>query len=366
MVATLRVVLDLAPTDLREPTRELARALAATAPRGCDVRGVVASGGAQEAQDAVPALAEVHSSPLPRRELATALQLGAPTGIGGGMIHSPSLFAPLVRHDRVHEGDQTVVTLWDLRAWEAPGESGRGAVSWQRGMLKRAVRHADAVVVPTHGFAARLLEIAPKLGDRIRVIAGAAPAGFAVPRDEIGRRRELGLPDGFVLVSGTAADSDGLADAFSAVAASGVEVPVVVIDAGEGEEPAIADLAAASGVREGVVHVRGSLEAADRGAVLGGAVAHLAPSRRSAFPWRLVEALSVGVPVVAADSVVLRDVVLDGGVLYESTDAAAAGLAAALGSSAAVERLSVLAADRGRAFSWRDAAVRVWELHAEL
>lgn len=366
MVATLRVLLDFAPVELREPTVQLARALVSTAPRGCDVRGVVASGVSQEAQDAVPGLADVHVSPIPRRELATALQLGAPAGIGGGMLHSASLFAPLVRHDRVHDNDQTVVTVWDLRAWEVPGELSRGAASWQRGMLKRAVRHADAVVVPTHAHAARLAEIAPKLGDRVRVIAGAAPAGFAVPRDEIGRRRELGLPDGFVLVSGSPAVSDGLADAFAAVAASGIDVPVVVIDAAEGEEPAIVDLASGSGLREGVVHVRGLLDAADRGAVLGGAVAFIAPAHRTAFPWRLVEALAAGVPVVAFGSSVHADVLLDGGVLFDDVDAAAAGLSHALGTSAAAERLGVLAADRGRAFSWRDAATRVWELHAEL
>jgi hypothetical protein len=37
-----------------------------------------------------------------------------------------------------------------------------------------------------------------------------------------------------------------------------------------------------------------------------------------------------------------------------------------LGSTAAADRLAVLAADRGRAFSWREAADRVWQLHAEL
>jgi hypothetical protein len=30
------------------------------------------------------------------------------------------------------------------------------------------------------------------------------------------------------------------------------------------------------------------------------------------------------------------------------------------------ERLSVLASDRARAFSWRDSAERVWQLHADL
>lgn len=367
MVATLRVVLDgPSEPDLLIAARQLARALVATTPRGCEVEGIVPAGDGDLARDDVPGLSDIFTSRLPRRELATALQLGAPSGIGGGLIHAPTLFAPLVRHDRVHSGDQTVVTLWDLRAWEAPDELGRGAVSWQKSMLKRAVKHADAVVVPTHAHAERLSEIAPKLGDRIRVIAGAAPHGFAVPRDEIGRRRDLGLPEGFVLVSGGVASSDGLADAFAAVAASGVELPVVIIDAGEGEEPAIADLASAAGIREGSVHVRGALEDADRAAVLGASVAYLTASSRTTFPWRIVEALALGVPIIAEDTAVHREVIVDGGLLVSGADAAGAALAEALGSSVAAERLGVLAADRGRAFAWRDAANRVWELHAEL
>jgi hypothetical protein len=69
--------------------------------------------------------------------------------------------APLVKHDRVHDNDQTVVTMWDLSAWERAGEMPRTAVTWHRAMLKRAVKHADAVVVPTHAMAHHLAEIAP-------------------------------------------------------------------------------------------------------------------------------------------------------------------------------------------------------------
>jgi len=60
-------------------------------------------------------------------------------------------------------------------------------------------------------------------------------------------------------------------------------------------------------------------------------------------------------------------VIVDGGMLVDAeVDALAEALGRALGSTADVERLSVLAADRGRAFSWREAADRVWQLHAEL
>ncbi|GAA5205814.1 glycosyltransferase [Microbacterium kyungheense] len=376
MVATLRVVLDqlVAPTEpeLAEASRELARALVVGAPAGCEVEAIAPSGGAETAFDAVGGLAGVRRTALPRRELAAALQLGVGTGIGGGMIHSPSLFAPLVRHDRVHDHDQTVVTVWDLRPWELSAELPRGVAAWHKAMLKRAVKHADAVVAPTHSLAARLLEIAPGLGDRVRVIAGAAPSGFTVPMDEVGRRRELGLPEGFVLIAAGALASEGLDAGFAAIAASGVDLPLVVLDVEDGHEPAVAELASAAGIPERRLHVRGVLPVADRAAVFGGAVALVAPSRRAAFPWRVVDALALGVPVIAASSAVHDEVVFDGGVLVSGADAAslASGmgdaLASALGSTAAADRLGVLAGDRGRAFSWREAADKVWALHAEL
>lgn len=373
MVATLRVVLDqlVAPTDsdVAEASRELARALVMGAPSGCEVEAIVPSGGAE--LEGVQGLAGVRRAGLPRRELATALQLGVGTGIGGGMIHSPSLFAPLVRHDRVHDNDQTVVTVWDLRPWEAPDELPRGVAAWHRAMLKRAAKHADAIVVPTHSLSLRLAEIAPKLKDRIRVIAGASPLGFAVPTDEVGRRRELDLPEGFVLLAGGPMPSEGLSTGLAAVAASGTDLPVVVIDVEDGHEPAVTDIGAAAGIAEHRLHVRGRLSAADRAAVYGAAVAFVAPSRRAGFPWRLVDALTLGVPVIAADSAVHREIIVDGGVLVEGADAALAAalgeaLRDALGSTAAADRLAVLSGDRGRSFSWREAADKVWLLHAEI
>ncbi len=374
MTAILRVMLDqvASPTDadLAVAARDLTRALIAVAPDGCAVEGVAPSGGAGD-PSAIPGLVDVRRTTLARRELATALQMGVATGIGGGMIHAPTLMAPLVRHDRVHDHDQTVVTVWDLRPWEAPAELPKPVVAWHRAMLKRAAKHADAVVVPTHAIGERLSGLA-RLGGRVRVIAGAPAIDLAVPRDAVGRRRSLGLPVGFVLLAGGPMPSDALAVGFRAVAASGIDIPIVVIDVAEGLEPAVAELAVAAGIPERRVHVRGVLDTHDRGAVFGAALALLAPSRRSAFPWRVVDALALGVPVVASASAVHSDVVVDGGMLVESADAdrlaegMGSALAEALATTKAAERWAVLAGDRGRVFSWHSAAERVWQLHADL
>jgi glycosyltransferase involved in cell wall biosynthesis len=370
MPATLRVVLDqlaVRPAgQLAEVSREVARALVRTAPNGCEVVGIVPAlpGGEVAAIRAeVPGVADVERAPLPRRELLAAWQLGIVSGIGRGLIHSPTVAAPLVKHDPVNDNDQTVLTLWDLAAWEHPDSLGRSAVALHKGMLKRAVRHADAVVVPTHAHAERLAGIA-RLGGRVRVIAGAAPAGFAVPSDDVGRRRLLDLPAEYLLVS---AGATGIDEAFEAIARAVPDAAVVVVDVAEGDEAVLVERGAAAGIREAHIHPRGALNAGDRAAALAGATAFVTPATDTAFPWRLVEALAIGVPVVAADSAVHRQVLVDGGSL---ADGGAEGLAEALrrtvSSDADRRRFAVLAADRGRAFSWTGHAERVWQLHADL
>lgn len=357
MGVQLRVVLDqlaqVIEPDIAAASSNLTAGLIATAPSGCGVDAIVPAG-------AVPRLAglgEVRTMSLARRELAASWQFGIAPGVGGGMIHSPTLMAPLIKHDRVHDSDQIVVTLWDLNAWEAPETMVKPAVSWQRGMLRRAVKHADALVVPSHAFIDRVAEFG-RFGDRVRVIAGAAPNGFRVPQDAANRRADLLLPEAYIVITG---EPGSIEQGFRAAAAAGLDA--VVVDAAEGAEPRLAEIASAAGLPERRVHVRGALEISDRAAALAGARVYVATSALTAWPWRAIEALTLGVPVVAVDSGVHHDALADGAALVAAEDIPDA-VVDATGAGAA--RLRVLAGDRAKAFSWQSAAERVWALHAEL
>ena len=87
------------------------------------------------------------------------------------------------------------------------------------------------------------------------------------------------------------------------------------------------------------------------------------PLDRRNLAWRAAEALAVGVPVIALDTPVLRELVGDGGVVAAAGDLAAAvdGVIAAQSAT-----LRTLAGDRGRTFSWLSAADKVWQLHADM
>ncbi|GAB6857035.1 glycosyltransferase [Microbacterium xylanilyticum] len=356
-MAVLRVVLDqendVVDPDQADAARSLVLALAATSPPKCEIEAIVPSGG----DGVVDGADTVHRLALPRRELGVAWQLGMVAGVGGGMIHAPSLFAPLAKHDRINDYDQTVVTVWDLRPWTAPEQLPRASVLWQRGMLKRAARHADAVVVPTHAMADQLTDLGA-FGDRVRVIPGAAAEGFAIPLDGAERRDALGAPARYLVATGSA---DTLEPVFAAAAA--VDADVFVLDAPDGAAPSIAEVAVAVGLEAPRVHITARLDTPDRAALLAGAVAFTAADGSAAWPWRMIEALTLGVPVIAADSRVHHDVLAEGGLLV-TADGFAAAVRDAAGEGA--RRLSVLAADRSRAYSWTGSAERVWTLHAEL
>lgn len=360
MTTTLRVVLDPPAAAAGGVPGELARALVAAAPAGCEVAAVVPAG---EPVAEVPGLAGVTRTRLSRAALATAWRTAAMPRLGG-MVHSTTLLAPLGRHDRAHDHDQTVVTLWDLRAWDTPHELPRGEAAWQHAMLRRAVRHADGIVVPTHAMAIRLAELAP-LGDRIRVIAGAAPDGFAAPQDAAGRLRALGVDAECIVVLGGDGASAGVPAGLAAAAAARRARPesaVVLLDAPAGLD--VPAEAAAVGLERVIVPT--GLDRGDRAALLAPAALVIAPSVQPTFPWRVLEALAVGAPIVAAASPAHDEVVLDGAVLAgdaaELTDAAVS----VAGDPGATARLRVLAQDRARAFSWRGAAERIWQLHADL
>lgn len=359
MTTTLRVALDqlVSPTDpdLAMASRELARALISAAPRGCEVTAVVPAAGEDALAEvrALDGLAGVESSPIPRRELSTALSLGLPSGLGGGMLHSPTLFAPLVRHDRVHTHEQTVVTIWDLTPWTHPERVSKTSVAWHRAMLKRAEKHADAVIVPLHAMADELAE-RTKLRGRIRVIAGAAPEGFAEPRDAVGRRRTLGVPEGAVVVDGAGVSAGELGELCAALRQQAPGAMILVLGERVDSDP---------------VDVKWlpALDTADRSATLSAAAVLVAPGVSPTYGWRALEALVLGTPVVAAASAAHRELLGDGGATVDAgVEPLAAAVASLLSSDAERNRAGTLSADRGRAFSWREAAERVWQLHADL
>ena len=377
-MTTLRVILDevtASPTGgMARYAEELTRQLIATAPRGSSVGGIVSASPEPDYDrlaERLPGLSELYKSPLARRELAAAWQHGFTRLPGTGMVHATSLLAPMSRHDRLTaRNTQIAVTVHDAVAWTDPDLLPSRQLAWNKAMTRRAERFADAVVVPTHAVAE---ELASRFdfGDRLRVIGGAPSSRLHPVADAHERRERLGIPDDYLLAVSGLDPRKGL-DALIAALADIPELPLVVVGSEPSDADAIAAAATAAGVSVDRVLALDPIEDDDLAAVLQGASLFIQASRAEGFGLAMVEAFAFGLPVIHSDAPALVEVAAGAGVVVarDAPEGYPARLADAIRSvredSRLRDRLSVGASDRARAFSWRDSAEKVWQLHADL
>jgi len=373
-MTTLNLILDeMLGDDISEIssyTRELARALIDYAPPGCTVEGIVGASPESdyaEIAETLPGLRNLFKSALSRRDLTAAWQHGF-TPVPNGMVHAPSLFAPLRAHDRVNtRGSQIAVTIHSVTPWVQPDLLTSRQVSWAKAMGQRALKYADAVVVPTHAVADALAEYLP-FGDRVRVIGGAVRASIALPTDADERADRLDLPETYLLAFGSGTARSGLVPLFAALALAKTQVPLLVV----GEPDGITELVTAAGLKADRVRVLGTLSDGDLAVALKRASALVIASILDGFGTTMLEAFSFGTPVVHADAPALVEIADDAALAVPSADAGEypAALAEALNRLLADDELrrtlGILGRDRAKFFSWRAAAEGVWQLHADL
>ncbi|MFC4243499.1 glycosyltransferase family 4 protein [Gryllotalpicola reticulitermitis] len=357
---------------------ELTRALIAAAPPGCDVELLFAARRGNELADATaqfPGATRSTTAPLARRALATAWATGSRVGAPHGLIHAPSLLAPLARQGRnsAAKSAQVVVTVHDTIAWTHPASIGRAEADWTKRMARRAARFADAIVVPTHAVAADLADRIP-LGERVRVIPGGISAALTLPDEPDVRSSWLGLPERFVLASGSMDPRTGIDALIRAAALPDFQsTPLLIVgdDAWRGRR--ITEAAMFAGLPEGRVRPLGTVSDSDLALLLSRAAAYVAPSLAEGFGLGALEALTFGTPLVHSDAPAHLEVAGGAGISVARADPGttyAERLAAAVGSvldgTADTAALTVLGRDRAKAFSWAASGAQVWQLHAEL
>jgi len=322
MHAIVDTVVDPARPEVGAYTAALVRELVLASPAGCTVEGIVSSSAERDYETIereIPGLARLFKSALARPELIAAWQHGF-TSAPRGMIHATSLLAPLRAHDRLHNlGEQTVVTVHDTALWRMPGSLSRREASWQGAMIKRVDRFADAVIVTSH-TAGEVLAERTNLGDRVRVVPPAALLG------ETGQHE-----GGVVLIEGR--DTE---DAAPIAARIRDLLDVEVHRQPAGSSPSLA------------------------GALL---LVHLGEG--DAFPYAALDALGRGLPLAIRDTPIAREAVDFAAEFFDEQSPEAIAEAAQRAVGRAGE-LAVLGQDRARAFTWRSAAEKIWQLHADL
>jgi glycosyltransferase involved in cell wall biosynthesis len=336
-------------------TRELAAALAATAPAGWTVTGVVA-------RCADPSAARIEGVegprmlPVPRPVLARLWQRGVPLWPGGDAVHAPTPLSPTV----VKRGRTLVATVHDAVPWTHPETLTPHGAQWHRTMVSRLMRKAGAIVVPTEAVAKELAEHVAGSAP-VRVVGHGVPAALAVePLDADAVARRLELPPRYVLAVGTLEPRKGIDVLIAAMdLPEAPDLPVLLVGAtGWGEVD----------VSSKRVRSLGLLTDAELAVVLHRATLLALPSRAEGFGLPLLEAMAAGVPVVHSDAPALIEVA--GGVGFHSRRGDPKSLVAALRTVIDDPAAARAAAARGRVraagFTWRAAAESVWAVHLGL
>ncbi|MFC0544263.1 glycosyltransferase family 4 protein [Kutzneria chonburiensis] len=336
-------------------TRELAAALAVTAPDGWTVTGVVA-------RCADPSAARVEGVdgprmlPVPRPVLARLWQRGVPLWPGGDAVHAPTLLSPTV----VKRGRTLVATVHDAVPWTHPETLTPHGAQWHRTMVSRLTRKAGAIVVPTEAVAKELAVHAAGSAN-VHVIGHGVPDALAVESadaDAVARR--LALPPRYVLAVGTLEPRKGidvLIDAMTLPEAP--DLPVLLVGAtGWGDVDVSSER----------VRSLGPLPDAELGVVLRRASVLAVPSLAEGFGMPLLEAMAVGVPVVHSDAPALVEVADGAGFVARRGDpkSLVAALRTVVDDPAAARAAITRGLTRAADFSWRRAAETVWNVHLGL
>lgn len=253
-----------------------------------------------------------------------------------------------------------VVTIYDLNFLTHP-ERTRAEIRRDYPALARAHAHrADHVIVISRFTAQaveRLLEVPP---ERISLCQPGAPAWAP-------RAKQAG-DSGYVLFLGTLEPRKNLGvlfDAYEQLASRGSRLPRLII-AGKTTEHSAPWLARiARPPLASMVQYIGYVEAGRRRELYENAKVLVHPSFEEGFGLTVLEAMTVGVPVIAANRGALPEVVGDAGVLVEAEDAA--GFADAIDRMVNDPVASSTAAARGleqaRLFSWERTAGSVLDAY---
>ncbi|MCB1039908.1 MAG: glycosyltransferase family 4 protein [Acidimicrobiales bacterium] len=305
--------------------------------------------------EVVPAGVAAHARPFPARLARAAwARSDVPTvrALAGrfDVVHGPNFVVP------PGGGAAEVVTVHDLTAVRFPEMCTADVLQWPP-LLRRAARRGAWVHAVSEHVGNEVRSAFPELGDRVVAVPnGVDPPPMPTPASDAAAGRALAGADRFVLALGTVdprKDLPTLVAAFDQVAAHEPDLRLVIAGADGLAASELSAAIAASPHRDRVVRT-GRIGTDERWALLRGASVVAYPSRYEGFGLVPLEAMSVGVPVVATAVGAIPEVVGEAALLVAERDAEALADAIhrVLTDEAVAASLVAAGSDRVARFSW--------------
>jgi glycosyltransferase involved in cell wall biosynthesis len=268
-----------------------------------------------------------------------------------------------------------VVTIHDLAFLACPGSVPPAVAARLERVARASVRRADHVIADSAHTKADTVSLLGVPPERISVIHLAAGAAYRPRTDPAADRATLehryGLRFPYVLYVGTTNPRKNLGRLLEAFASARrrANLPhslVLVGDAGFAHG-AVLEQIGKLGLRD-AVQLPGYTSEEDMPAIYGGADLLAFPSLYEGFGLPVLEAMSVGCPVLTSPVSSLGEVAGDAALLVDpqSVDAISAGLERALTNVELRRDLAQRGVRRAAAFSWERAAAEHLALYREL
>ncbi len=295
----------------------------------------------------------LHRLPLVLSRAMTGLLLG---GERPDLCHLLALSLPAPK------GTPYVVTVHDLPPLRFPDEG--SLPSW----AGRSAREARAIITPSEFGKREIVELLGVSEDKVHVVANGCPHDAFHPgvppadRDTLAR---LGIAGEFLLYVGgftRRKNVPALLQAWRQVAPSYPDLSLVLAGPANRLRALVEQHPAPR------VKVVGYLDHAALPGVMKAATALVVPSIYEGFGLPPLEAMALGVPVVAVRGSAITEVVGEAGVLADqgAADCLAAAIHRLLSDGELADRLRALGLQRAKRFSWPDHARQVLGLYRQI